>query len=106
MPGVNTHSAAWLGVSIDPIKIVAWDFKFQVGNGTVEPGLRLGEHVELVLRDGMFDKLKVLAILKRANIQMSNFKMISTLAVLPLKNCSPRVGVNIPANLEASKLES
>ena len=44
----------------------------------------------------MFDKLKVLAVLERANIQMSNFKIISTLAVLLLKNCRTRVGVNIP----------
>lgn len=53
----------------------------------------------------MFDKLKVLTVLERANIQMSNFKIISTLAVLLLKNCRTRVGVNIPASLEASKLE-
>ena len=62
--------------------------------------------MELVLQDGIFDKLKVLAVLERANIKMSSFKFISTLAVLLLKNCRTRVKVNISTHLEASKLES
>ena len=60
---------------------------------------------ELVLQGGMFDKLKVLAVLERAKIQVSNFKIINTLAVLLLKNCWSQVGVNIPTSLEMNKLE-
>ena len=53
----------------------------------------------------MFDKLKVLAVLERANIQMSNFKIISILAVLLFQSCRTRVGIYVPTSMEASKLE-